>query len=123
MKFLAQHHFYVNNMCAKSQGQKIHKKIDIQNLPTCVVVKINSLLPTLTPSQGLTKKSFAMTFLAGDNLYVDNMCSKFQVQEIYTKKDIRNLPTHVVLRKFSLLPTLTPSQGLKNCFFSTKFFP
>jgi len=57
---------------------------------------------------------FAMKFLARNHLYADNMCFKFQVQKIYPKKDIQNLPTCVVLRKFSLLPTLTPSQGLKN---------
>jgi len=43
-------------MCTKFQGQKIHQKKDIQNLPTCVVVKKISLLPTLTASQGLKKK-------------------------------------------------------------------
>jgi len=31
---------YVDNMCAKFQGQKIHMKKDIQNLPTCVVVRM-----------------------------------------------------------------------------------
>jgi len=45
-------------MCTKSQGQKIHSNLDIQNLPTCVVVKKISLVPIQTSSQGLTKKKF-----------------------------------------------------------------
>jgi len=65
---------------------------------------------------------FAMKFLSWDHLYVDNMCSKFQVQKIYQKKDIWNLPTWVVLRQFSILLTLTPSQGLKIWYFALKFF-
>jgi len=89
-------------------------KKDIKNLPTCVVVKKISLLPTLTTSQGLKKKNFTMKFLEQQVLYVNNICSKFQGQKINKEKDIHNLPTCVVLRKFSLLPTLTPCQGLKN---------
>jgi len=73
-------------MCAKYQGQKIHRKKDIQNLTTRVVLRKFSLLSTLTPSQGLTKKNFAMKFLSRNNLYVDNMCFKFQVQKITQKK-------------------------------------
>jgi len=82
----------------------------------CVDVKNNSLLPTLTPFLGVKFFSFAMKFLSQDQLYVNNIWSKFQSQKIYTKKDIPNLPTCVVVRKFSLLPTLTPFQGL-NFFF------
>jgi len=33
-----QEHPYLNNICAKFQGQKIHQKKDIESLPTCVVV-------------------------------------------------------------------------------------
>jgi hypothetical protein len=40
-------------MYAKFQGQKIHQKKVIQNLPTLVAVEIFSLLPTLTASQRL----------------------------------------------------------------------
>jgi len=53
MKFLSQHHLYVNNTCTIFQGQKINQKKHIQNLPTCVVVKFFSLLSTLIASQRL----------------------------------------------------------------------
>jgi len=39
MNFLSQHHIFVNKACRKFQGQKFHLKKDVQNLPTCVVVK------------------------------------------------------------------------------------
>jgi len=39
-----------------------------------------------------------MKFLSRDHLYVDNMCAKFQVQKIYPKKDIKNIPTCIVVR-------------------------
>jgi len=81
---------------SKFQGQKIHQKEDIQNLP-CVTVEKNSLLPTLTTSQGL-KFFFAMKFLKHKFLYFNNICSKFQGQKINTKKDIHSPPTCVVLR-------------------------
>jgi len=97
MKFLSQH-LYVNNTCTKFQGQKIHQKKYIQNLPICVAVKKNSLLPTLTTFQGLKIYFFAMKFLEQQVLYVNNIVSKFQGQKINTKKDIHNLPTCVVLR-------------------------
>jgi len=35
-----QDHLYVNNISAKFQGQKIHTQKDIQNLPTCVVMRM-----------------------------------------------------------------------------------
>jgi len=93
---------------------KDSQKKDTQNLPTCVLVKINSMLPTLTTSQGLKFISFAMKFLEQQSLYNNNIYSKFQGQKINNKKDIHNLPTCVVLRNtimetISLLPTLTPS--------------
>jgi len=37
-EFFFQEHPYVNKICAKFQGQKIHQKKDIESLPTCVVV-------------------------------------------------------------------------------------
>jgi len=78
-KFLSQHHLYVNNTYTKFQGQKIHQKKDIQNLPRCVAVKKISLLPTLIASQGLK-------FLENQVLYVNNIFSKFQGQKINKKK-------------------------------------
>jgi len=107
--FLPQHHLYVINTCTKFQGHKIYQKRDIQNLPTCVHVKKNSLLPTLTVFQRLIF-FFDNFFLSWDHIYVDNMCAKFQIRKIYTKKDIRNLPTCGVVRKnfttisFDILP-------------------
>jgi len=83
-------------------GQKIYTKEDIWNLPTCIAVRKISLLPTLTPSQRLEKKNLAMEILSWDPLYVNTMCAKFQVQKICPPKDIWNLPTCVVVRKFSL---------------------
>jgi len=89
-------------MCAKSQGQKIHTKKDIQNLPTYIVVKKISLLPTLTPSQGLKNWLFTTKFFSQDNLYVENMCFKFKDQKIHPKKDIQILLECVVVRKVKL---------------------
>jgi hypothetical protein len=59
---------------AKFQGQKIHKKKVIKNLPTLVVVVENvSLLPTLTASQRLNYFSFSMKFVEQKPIYVDNI--------------------------------------------------
>jgi len=99
MKFFSQDLLYVNNICARFQGQKIYTKKDIQNLPTCVAVRKISLLPTLTPSQRLRKNIWSMKFLSWDHLYVDNMCAKFQVQKSHPKKGIWNLSKCVVVRK------------------------
>jgi len=41
MNFFSWDHFYVENICTKSQGQRIYTKKDIQNPPTCVVVRNN----------------------------------------------------------------------------------
>jgi len=41
MKFLPHYHLYFNNTCTKFQGKKIYQKIDIQSLPTCVVVNFH----------------------------------------------------------------------------------
>jgi hypothetical protein len=38
MKCFSQHLLYVNNMCAKFEGQKFYTKEDFYNPPTCVVV-------------------------------------------------------------------------------------
>jgi len=57
-----------------------------------------SLLPTLTPSQGLRNCVFTMKFLAQDTLHVNKKCAKIQVQKIYTKKSTHNLPICVVVR-------------------------
>jgi len=40
-EFFLQDHLYVNNICEKFQGQKIHPKKDIQSLPTCEVVNFH----------------------------------------------------------------------------------
>ena len=73
----------------------MHAKIHIPNLPTGVVVrtkgKIILLLPTLTSSLGLRFWYFNINFLAHGYLCVDNMCEKFQGQEMYSKEDIQNL--------------------------------
>ena len=60
-------------MYAKFQGQKIHRKKVIQNLPTLVAVEIFSLLPTLTASQRLNFIFFAMKFLEKKPLYVNDI--------------------------------------------------
>jgi hypothetical protein len=49
------------------------------------------------------------------------MCGKFQGQKIHRQKVIQNLPTLVVVEKFSLLPTLTASQSLIYSFFAMEF--
>jgi len=54
------------------------------------------------------------------NFRGNNTSTKFQGQKIYQRKDIRNLLTCVVVKCFSLLPTLTLSQGL-NFFFHMNF--
>jgi len=59
-----------------------------------------------------------MKVLAQHYIYINYMCAKFQGQKIHTEKDTRNLPTSIAMRKISLLPTFTPFQGMKNCFFA-----
>ena len=59
-------------MYAKFQGQKIHQKKVIQNLPTLVAVEMFSLLPTLTASQRLNF-FFAIKILEQKPLYVNNI--------------------------------------------------
>ena len=63
-----------------------------------------------------------MKLLAHDHLYVENMCTKFQGQKMYTVIDIQDLPTGVAVRKVSQLPTLTPFQGLKKNKFPWNFW-
>jgi len=111
IKFLSWDHLYVDNMCVKFRGQKIHTKKDVWNLPTCVVIETISLLPTLTPFRRLKYCLFTIKFLSWNHFYVDNMHAKFQVQNIFRKKDIQNLPTCVVVRMISLLPTLPCVEG------------
>jgi len=122
MKFLQQNHLYDNNTCTKFQGQKFYQKKDIQNLLTCVVVKCFSLLPTLTASQRLNYLFFAMKFLKWDHLYVDNMCAKFQAQNIYSKKDIRNLPTCVVMKKIFTTANFDTFSRAEKLFFFHQIF-
>jgi len=62
------------------------------------------MLPTLTPSQGLKIFFFTMNFFAQHRLYVNNMHDKFKGQKIKEKKDIQNLPTCVVVKKFHYCP-------------------
>jgi len=54
MKFLEKKLLYVNNIYSKFLGQKINKKKDIKNLPTCVDLRNNCgnhfITSTLTPS-------------------------------------------------------------------------
>jgi hypothetical protein len=57
-----------------------------------------------------------MNFFAQDPLYANNMCAKFEGQKIYTKKEIHNLPTcvvvgnnggnHFIATNFDTLPTV-----------------
>jgi len=85
-----------------------------------------SMLPTLIASWELKNWYFTMKFLSQHHLYVNNTCTKFQGQKIYQKKNIQNLPTCVAVKKISLLPILTTSQGLKFFFcheiFGTSIF-
>jgi len=94
----------------------------IQNGIFAFAGKEISHLPTLTAFQGLKHWSLTMKFLSWHNLYVNYICAKFQGQKVYTKKDVRNLPTCIAVRKISLLPTLTPSQGWKIVFHQWNFW-
>jgi len=123
VNFLSQHHLYGNNTCIKFQGQKIHQKKDIQNLPTRVAVRKFSLLSNLTPSQRL-KFFFPWKF------WNNKFCMLITYLQISRPKDqykkIFTIYLHVsfwetIVVTISLLPTLTPSQGLKNCLFTMKF--
>jgi len=102
MKLLEQKLCYVNNILSRIQGQKINKKKDINNLPTCFVLRNNCgnyfTTSTLTPSQGLKIFLFTMKFFPQSDFYVNNLFDKFQSQNIYTKKDIQKLPTCIAVR-------------------------
>jgi len=108
MEIFSQHHLYVNNMRAKFQGQKIQKKKRYSksiNMCSCEMFFNATHFDTLLRIEYFF---FAMKFLAWDCLYADKVCSKFQVQKIYTKKDIRNLPTCIVVRMiFSALDIMS----------------
>jgi len=80
-----------------------------QNVVFEFAVREILVLPTLKVSQELKIWYFNMKNLPQNHLYVNNMCTKFQGQEIYQKRDIRNLLTCVVVKCFSLLPTLIAS--------------
>jgi len=121
MKILPQHHLYVNNTYNKFQGQKIYQKKDIRNLLTCVVVKCFSLLLTLTASQRLIIFFLPWNFW-NDIISMLIICVPNFKYKRFTQEKILEIYQHVLLwGKFSLLPTLTPSQGLKNCFIAIKF--
>jgi len=82
------------------------------------------MLFTTTNFDSLPKIEFLFLpwiFLKWDHIYADNICAKFQVQKIYSKKDIRNLPTCVVVRKIFTTTNFNTFQGLKNYFFAIKF--
>jgi hypothetical protein len=81
----------------KFQGQMMHQKNVIQNLPTLVDVENFSLLPTLTASQSLKYCLFSIKFLEQKYLCVNKIWYKFQGQIINKTKDINNLPTCVVV--------------------------
>jgi len=93
--FFLKYHLYVTNICAKFWGQKIHPRKDIHSLPTCVV--LNFYCCQLCHLLKDWNFFFAKKFLSLDHLYVDNIFAKSQVQNIYSKKGIRNLPTCVVV--------------------------
>ncbi len=57
-----------------------------------IMGEIISVLPTLTPSQGLRKCPLTMKILAQDVLHVNNMCGKLHGHNFYTHEDVRNLP-------------------------------
>jgi len=60
--------FYIDNISSKFQGQKITTEEDINNLPTCIVLRMNCgnhfTTSTLTHSQGLKNFLFTMKFLS-----------------------------------------------------------
>ena len=84
------------------KAKKLIEKKDINNLPTCVVLRNNCenhfTTSTLTPSQGLKNCLFTMKFFPQNYFYVNNICDKFQSQKIYTKRKIQNLPTCVAVK-------------------------
>jgi len=63
-EILLQNSFYVNSMCAKFQGQKSNTKKDIQNLPTCVVVRNHFTLANFDTLPKTEFFSFHMNILA-----------------------------------------------------------
>jgi len=120
MKFLPHHHLYVSNACTKFQGQKIYQKkiFKSTNMCSCEMFFSAANFDNLLKIECVF---LAMKILKWNHLYVDNVVSNFKYKS-YTQKKILEIYQHVLLRrKFSLLLTLTPSQGLKNCFFAIKF--
>ena len=123
LKFLGQHHFYVENMHTRFQFQKIYTKKLCEIYQQGVAVRKVSQLPTLTPSQELKKFFLPMEILEEEHLYVDYTWEKYQVQKTHTKNDIPNLPTVVVVKnnEENCLKTLTASLGLRNFWHNMKF--
>jgi len=123
MNFFPQDHLYVHNIYKKFQSQIIYTKKDIWILPTCIAVRKISLLPTLTPYQGLNFFSFSMNLFSWDYLYVYNICDKFQVQKIHTTKDIWNLTTCDIVRdNFTIVNFDTLPKTEKSFFHYEIFF-
>ena len=60
---------------------------------SCKITTSILLLSTLTPFFRLKILLFQHEIWAQDHLYVDNMCEKFQVHVMCSKKDIQNLLT------------------------------
>jgi len=60
-------------------------------------VKEKFIAANFDTPQGLKNWFFVMKFFLEENLYVNNICAKFQGQKIYTKRDIQSLPTCVVV--------------------------
>jgi len=61
-----------------------------------------SMLPTLKASQELKNWYFTMKFFPQHCLSNNNMYTKFKGQKIYKGRDIKNLPTCVAVRNFSV---------------------
>jgi len=80
-----------------------------------------SLLPTLTPSQGLQNWYFIMKFFPQHNLYVNNTCTKFQGQKIHQKRRYSKSTNMCSCEKNSLLPTSIAFQRLFFFVFGKKF--
>jgi len=104
-----------------SQAHTIVQWCSNQNVVLEFTMREISMLPTLKASWELKNWYFTMNFFPRHHLYVNNRYTKIQCQNIYQKKDIRNLLTCVVVKCFSLLPTLTTSQR-SNYFFAIKIF-
>ena len=71
----------------------------------CYCEKQREKLIITANSLGLCVCSYITIKLAQDHTYVDNMCEKFQGQEMYSKEDIQNLLTWgLCVEKFHKCP-------------------